>query len=447
MRSKLSHKPPGNTFRVHPASRILSPEGHTLTKPGADTDAVIGLQQHGQLLLISDDQTYSALTTSLAASRQGLEFCLCSAETYRAISDADSTESGLTTGHTERRQNTEPHFQCQSSGSSGAARRVRRSHQSWIKSFHINRSLLNLTQQDSYALIGNLSHSLPLYAALEALYIGADLHLLSKLRSVSQLQALRNLQTTILYLTPSQARLLCKASAHRASNTPYAIRKIMCGGGKLDPATRKGLNRLFPHADVFEFYGASETSFITISDDSSPSESVGKAYPGVTISVRDKAGKPTNEIGLIWAKSLYLFSTYAAGPWRDTRWDDGYLSVGEMGRMDSDGYLYLSGRQSRMANIADKSIFLQDIEQLIIQNTDTMQCVVLAKADALRGQVLVAILEGPENEQLRTSIQVCIRKHLGSVLIPRTIIFLENLPQLPAGKPDIQHLQTMIDRI
>ncbi len=305
---------------------------------------------------------------------------------------------------------------------------------------------MQISTEDSYAIIGKLSHSLPLYAALEACHLGADVQLLSELRPDRQLEAMARLGTSVLYLTPTQARQLC-AVPLTDIRIRLRVRYLLCGGGKLDEKTRVALKRLFEGATVVEFYGASETSFITMSTEQTPAGSVGRAYPGVSVRILDEYGESVSGVGEIWVNSEYLFTDYASGDWRDTHRRHGYLSIGEMGQLDETGHLFLSGRKSRQANVADNFVYLQEIEDVLLQHRAVHHCVVLARQEPLRGEVLIAAIEGRADASLRADILKHARQQLGPTLAPRDILFLDALPMLSAGKPDIRLIQSMVDSL
>lgn len=338
----------------------------------------------------------------------------------------------------------QPQFQCLSSGTSGAARRIQRSHLSWIKSFAVNASLLQVSVKDRYAIVGHLSHSLPLYAALEACSLGADIQMLGELRPDRQLAALYAQGTTVLYVTPTQARQLSRVRSS-GPHRPSELRYVLCGGGKLDDKTRMALLALFPGASVLEFYGASEASFITMSTEQTPSGSVGRAYPGVSLKILDEHDETTAGIGEIWVKSPYLFSGYAGGDWRDTRLLNGYLSIGEMGEMDEAGNLFLRGRKSRQANVADTRVYLEEMENRLLQHPAVHHCVVVTQQDVMRGETLVAVVEGCDDEALRAELLKYARQQFGAILAPRNVLFVDALPYLAAGKPDVRQVQALVE--
>ena len=200
-----------------------------------------------------------------------------------------------------------PQLSCQTSGSSGLPKRILRSHASWIRSFEVNRQAFALTGADRHAILGSLASSLASYAAVEAMHLGTGLIDLCGASPARQLRQLSQTGASLLYCSPAQLRLLIAGA--RASGTPPlpALRHVICGGGKLDAASLRAAAALCPKAEIREFYGAAETSFITISGPDTPQDSVGRAYPGVTIQIRDADGRQTEGPGEIWVQSPYLF--------------------------------------------------------------------------------------------------------------------------------------------
>ena len=194
----------------------------------------------------------------------------------------------------------------------------------------------------------------------------------------------------------------------------------------------------FPAAQVVEFFGASEASFITVSDEETPLGSVGRAYPEVVLRIGEDCA--VGETGEIWVKSPYLFDGYERGDSSLTRWRDGFLSIGEMGKLDAAGYLYLQGRRSRMVTVADQNVFPEAIEGVLMAQAGVEAAAVIAPRDPLRGHVIVAAVVGTASAvDLR---KVC-RAELGEAAVPRTIWGISSMPMLPAGKPDLQRLETL----
>ena len=314
-------------------------------------------------------------------------------------------------------------FETLTGGSSGAPRRIRRSQASWIASFGVNAGLFGIGPDSRVAILGPLVHSLALYGAVEALHLGAELHLLDGLRPDRQRAALAQRRVGLLYATPAQMRLLANARGPILSD----LRVVLVGGSKLDPALRKALAQMAPMCAVHEFYGAAEASFITLAGPDTPEDSVGAPYPAVDLRVID---------GEVWVKSPYLFEAYAndAG---SARWQDGWLSVGERGAL-RDGQLYLSGRASRMVKVADQAVYPEEIETFLLSQAGVAQAAVLPRPDGLRGVHLVAVLQGDERQT--TVILHALRAKFGALKAPKTLIWRDGFALLPSGKPDLVRL-------
>ena len=323
---------------------------------------------------------------------------------------------------------------CESSGSTGQAKLIRRLPNTWQASFEINRQRFKIEPRDIYAVLGHLGHSLTLYAALEAMHIGCGLAFLTEMPPKQQAAALRQHRPNILYATPSQLALIVRADAGLFPD----VSRILVGGGKLPLQLRDLIRDRFPKAEVVEFFGASETSFITLTDDQTPSGSVGAPYPGVTL--RIGAGVEPGTTGEIWVKSPYLFDGYAMGYSALTRWQDGFLSIGEMGKLDASGYLFLKGRKSRMVTVADQNVFPEAIEAVLLAEPEIEAAAVITPTDLLRGHFIVAAVVG--NASTAKLRKLC-RAKLGEAAVPRKIWHISHMPMLAAGKPDLQYLETL----
>lgn len=329
-----------------------------------------------------------------------------------------------------------PMFETLTSGTSGTPRRIVRSQASWIASFHINARLFNIAPGTRVAVLGRLIHSLALYGALEALHLGAEAHLLDGLRPDRQRAALAARKVQVLYATPAQLRLMIEASGPPLPD----LRFVLIGGSKLDPGLRDQLHLACPNANLREFYGAAEASFITLSDDSTPATSVGRPYPGVEIALRRADGQPAGigEVAEIWVRSPYLAAGYGVPDPKGAIWRDGWLSVGEYGQL-IDGQLYLAGRASRMVTVADQNVFPEEIEDFLLALQGIARAAVLPRPDSLRGLVLDAVVMG--DPRVEADILTRLRQRFGPLKAPRRLHWRADWPTLASGKTDLAALQ------
>ena len=319
-----------------------------------------------------------------------------------------------------------PVFETLTSGSTGQPRRIMRTQASWTASFAVN-SRFGIGPAARVAILGRLVHSLSLYGAVEGLHLGAEVHLLDSLRPDRQRKAVISRRISHLYATPAQLRLMVAA----ADPCPD-LQVILVGGSKLDAGLGTALQAMAPAVQIKEFYGAGETSFITMADADTPKGSVGRAYPGVEIAL-DPGGE-------VWVKSPYLFRGYVGDP-GGARWRDGWLSVGEIGRMET-GYLYLHGRAGRMVTVADQNVFPEEIEAMMQALPGIDRVAVLSVPDPLRGHVLVALAQG--DPACEAEILAAARAGLGPLRAPKALVWQTDWPILPSGKTDLRALEARL---
>lgn len=387
-------------FRLHPAARLIGTDGAGLP----DT------------AVLPPSPCLPALTAALTRSAQGLPFRI-------GATDLPAPDPAA-----------RPVFETLTSGSTGTPRRIRRTQRSWCASFAVNASLFGIGPDARLAVPGRLDHSLSLYGALEGATLGAEVHLLAPLRPDAQHRALADRAITHLYATPSQLRLMLDAD-----RTPLpALRHLLVGGSKLDATLRAALATLAPDAEIREFYGAAEASFVTLTDATSPEDSVGRPYPGVTLDIRapDGGSLPPGAIGEVWVRSPYLCARYATRGLPPLR-RDGWLSVGEMGWMEK-GELHLAGRKGRMITIADQNVFPEEIETFLLTLPGITRAAVLPRPDRMRGHILMAVLQGDPAQE--DAILRAARARLGALKSPRRLHWRTDWPLTPSGKTDLTRL-------
>ncbi|MBL4918851.1 AMP-binding protein [Szabonella alba] len=325
-------------------------------------------------------------------------------------------------------------FETLTSGSTGTPRRIARSFASWQAGFAVNAALFGTGTGARVGVIGRLSQSLALHGAVEALALGAELHLLDCLRPDRQRAELARRGVTLLWAAPAQLHLLTEAPG---PDLP-ALRWLLCGGAKLDSALRARVARLAPHAALREFFGAAETSFITLADAETPPETVGRPYPGVEIRLCDMSGQPANE-GRVQVRSPYLFNGYASDP-GSARWlagAGGWLDLPEIARWEG-ANLRLLGRRDRMFTVAGQNLYPEAQESFALGLPGVARFALLPRPDGLRGQRPEAVVMG--DATCAAVILQALRAEFGATLAPRCLHWRADWPLLPSGKTDLAAL-------
>lgn len=322
----------------------------------------------------------------------------------------------------------------QTSGSTGAPKIILRTHASWTASFAQNARLFQIGTGTRVAIAGGLAHSLTTYALCETLALGGVAVMLGDRMSRDRLSALNG--ASVLYATPTFLRLI----AAMAPPLPD-LRHVVTGGGILTGGERAALAAIAPEAQVHEFFGAAETSFVTLSTSDTPAGSVGRAYPAVQITISGgDTPLPAGQIGAIWVDGPYLFDGYDSGGDGQTQRGPMGVSIGEMGHLDANGFLHLAGRTARMVTVGDVNVFPERVETALRAIAGITDAAVVAVPDRLRGHRLIAWVEGAGDPDV---VRDVLRDTLPPAFVPARIHVIAALPRLPAGKADLQTLTTM----
>jgi long-chain acyl-CoA synthetase len=318
-------------------------------------------------------------------------------------------------------------FETLTSGSTGAPRRIARGFASWRRSFAVNAAAFGIGPGQRVAVLGRLTHSLALYGAVEAISLGAELHILDGMRPDRQRAALLARGVGVIWASPPQLQLLIEAGGAALP----AVRYVLVGGAKLDAGLRAALAHMCPTAEIREFYGAAEASFVALADATTPDHAVGRAYPGVEIGIGAPGG--TAPEGRVWVRSPYLFQGYAGEDVGVAAWQDGWLALGEVGMIE-DGQLVLLGRIDRMVTVAGQNAYPEAIELFLLAFPGVTRAAVLPIADGLRGNVLEAVLMGTADE---TQVLAALRARFGALIAPKRLRWRSDWPVLASGKTDL----------
>jgi acyl-CoA synthetase (AMP-forming)/AMP-acid ligase II len=200
----------------------------------------------------------------------------------------------------------------------------------------------SITADDVHLIASPLAHSAPGIFLRACRAVGAHTAILPSFSADGFLAAAAAHRATLFFLVPTQyQRLLALPAAARARYDLGAVRAALVAGAPCPPALKERMIEWLGEGVVWEFYGSSETGTVTVlppDQQLARPWSVGRPPPGVELALRD---------GEVFVRSPTVMEGYLDG---DTNalvrpHQDGFLSVGDLGRLDDDGYLYLVDRK------------------------------------------------------------------------------------------------------
>ncbi|WP_134701770.1 AMP-binding protein [Ammoniphilus sp. YIM 78166] len=329
------------------------------------------------------------------------------------------------------------------SGTTGVPKGFVRSHRSWVKSFEGSAAEFGFTSEDVVCSPGALVHSTFLYAAVHALHIGATVILLEKFTPSKCIAAITQWKVSVLYMVPTMFEAInLELKDPRKQLEGNDIRAILSAGAKWSPESKRRVAQWFPQGDLYEFYGASELSFVAVIDlegNKKKPDSVGRPFYRVEVSIRDEQGQdvPIGVVGKLFVRSDYLFAGYYdnEAETQQVLVADGWATVHDMARQDHEGYIYLVGREKNMILYGGLNVYPEEVEKVIKLLPNVEDVAVLGKPDKYWGEKIVAaILLKPNATIPKQVIQNHCRKHLAPYKCPREIEFVKELPYTTSGK-------------
>jgi acyl-CoA synthetase (AMP-forming)/AMP-acid ligase II len=257
------------------------------------------------------------------------------------------------------------------------------------------------------------------------------------------LDRIREEQTTGFAGVPSTFAILLNRSNLRNSAFP-SLRYVTQAGGAMSPLLAQELREALPGTDVYIMYGQTEaTARLTYLD---PSElirkagSIGKAIPGVRITIRKKDGAfaSPGEVGEIVAEGENVMAGYWNNP-MDTKavLRDGRLHTGDLAKADEEGFLYIVGRRSEMIKTGGHRASPKEIEEVISGMPGVHETAVVGVPDEMLGQAIRAFVvrEPGGSISVKDVLKHC-SKNLEPFLVPHDVVFQDELPKSPSGKID-----------
>ena len=292
-------------------------------------------------------------------------------------------------------------------------------------------------------VIGSFAHSLFLYAAAHALYVGARIVIFSKFHPQRIWNKIRSTQSAVIYAVPTQIDALVSA----AKSSTLRVRCILSTGSKLDVEIVARLPAVFENTEIIEFYGTSELSYVTarIPDKSHPETFVGWPVKGVEISILDSEGRPCalGGSGYVYIDSLMKFEGYVSDG--EIMPYTGPFTAGDIGYLDETGGLHLVGRGDRMFQSSGRNIIPEEIERALLSIDGIVLAAVIGIPDKRRGKKIVSIVR-LSHPLSRTEIIGSLRILLPQYAIPTTFMVSNIWPTTISYKTDYEVLNGFVSQ-
>ncbi|MCA9295318.1 MAG: AMP-binding protein, partial [Phycisphaerales bacterium] len=191
-----------------------------------------------------------------------------------------------------------------------------------------------------------------------------------------------------------------------------------------------------------EGYGLTETSPVThwCRPQDHRRKSVGQSIPDLETKIIDPAtgaALPAGTDGEILLRGPNIMKGYFKLPEETARAIDaeGFFHTGDMGHVDADGFLFITGRIKEMLIIGGENVFPREIEEVLNSHPDVKDSAVIGVQDDSRGEVPLAFVELVDDATFdETALRSHCRSGLAQYKVPRDIRVVEALPRNATGK-------------
>jgi acyl-CoA synthetase (AMP-forming)/AMP-acid ligase II len=272
-------------------------------------------------------------------------------------------------------------------------------------------------------------------------FVGATFVTSRQFHPETAMQLITGNRVTSITQSPTMYAALCHLTGADRHDTA-SVKRVVSGAAPLFPALRKELTRLFPDAGVYDLYGLTEAapgvSILTPHAPPEKMESVGRPMISVRIKIVDERGRevPIGECGEILCRGPNVMKGYYNNEAATAEaLKDGWLCTGDTGKIDEDGYLYLTGRKKEMIIRGGEKIYPADIERVLHAHPGIAEAAVIGVADDYWGERVAAFVVVRDGVTLSgEEVMRHCRQHLAGYKNPSSVIFAERLPKNAAGK-------------
>ena len=309
---------------------------------------------------------------------------------------------------------------------------------------------VGVRSDERHLVVCPLYHSAaPAFVAM-TFVVGGTVILVEHFDPERVLEVIARERVSSAFMVPTMlTRLAALPEEVRRKYDTSSIRWLLSGAAPLPTETARRIEEWLGPV-LFNFYGATETGLVTLAlprEHTRRPGTIGRALLGNEIRILDDSGHEvrTGDVGELFVRNSMLVSGYHRDSDATAKaMRDGFFSVGDLGRVDADGYYYLADRKHDMVISGGVNIYPWEIEQHLHTHPSILEAAVIGVPDSEWGESLRAfIVRRPDCAIEADEVQRFCKSALADYKMPRSVVFLDSLPRLPTGKVLKRELRQM----
>jgi acyl-CoA synthetase (AMP-forming)/AMP-acid ligase II len=328
------------------------------------------------------------------------------------------------------------------SGTTGRPKGVIRSSKNRLNSLLGYAYTFESTYDDTHLVAGPLYHAAPYAWAIFSLILGNTVVIMPRFDAEEFLRLVQEYRVTTTWVVPTMLnRIVNLPDNVKDRYDTSSIRSMTVGGESFPFPLKKRAVEFFGQDRIFEFFGGTEISCVTYlrpEDQLRKPGSCGRPVMGSQIRLLDEGKKevPLGDVGIMYVKSPFLLDGYYRNPEAtQAAYHEGYFTVGDMARVDEEGYYYIVDRAVDMIISGGVNIYPAEIEEVLYTHPGVFDVGIVGVPDPDWGEKMVAfVVKKPDALISEDDIRDYVAQKLASYKKPREVYFREELPYTPSGK-------------
>jgi long-chain acyl-CoA synthetase len=300
-------------------------------------------------------------------------------------------------------------------------------------------------EQDNVHIVGSpLYHTAVLQYATMSLHLGHAVVVMDKWEPEAMLARIEKYRVTTSHMVPTQfVRLLKLPPEVRARYDVSSTRTMIHAAAPCPPDIKRQMIEWWGNS-ISEYYAATEGggTIVSAAEWMKYPGTVGRPWPGADVKIFDDAGNelPRGQQGTVYMllnQQLNFEYKGDSDKTRSNRIGD-YFTVGDIGYLNEEGYLFLCDRKIDMIISGGANIYPAEIENVLILHPAVADCAVFGIPDEDWGEAIKAVVQLKAGEKpgdaMTANIMDFLSARLARMKLPRSIDYMEELPRDPNGK-------------
>ncbi|WP_267618260.1 acyl-CoA synthetase [Gordonia bronchialis] len=296
-----------------------------------------------------------------------------------------------------------------------------------------------LPQRGSMVIVSPIFHSTGFAVWGVGTALGNQTVVMRRFDAEKTLAALAEHRAEVLVAVPTMLhRMLALGPEVLAKYDVSALKIIVIAGSALSPTLSERVQDAFGDV-LYNMYGSTEVAIAAIAQPHELRQAPGTVgRPPITSRLalfdeNDQRITGTNVRGRLFVRNGAPFEGYTDG--RNKQIIDGYMSSGDMARVDENGLWFIEGRDDDMIVSGGENVYPLEVENLLAEHPDVADVAVVGVDDEEFGHRLRAfIVAQPEANPAVEDLKQHVKSHLARYKVPRDIVFVDELPRNPTGK-------------